>query len=114
MRQRAKALEPDDVRRLRALVIRHRHPQRDDVIVLLSFKAGLRACEVAGLQWSMVLNSRHQVGAQLRVGGGIAKGGLPRNIPIHVGAGGRPEASAPTPGATTRRAGDRLRARRDI
>ena len=85
MRQRAKALEPDDVRLLRALVARHRHPQRDDVIVLLSFKAGLRACEVAGLRWSMVLNSRHRVSAQLRVGGGIAKGGSPRNIPIHGG-----------------------------
>ena len=85
MRQRAKALEPDDVRRLRAHVARHRHSQRDDVIVLLSFKAGLRACEVAGLQWSMVLNSTNAISAQLRIGGAIAKGGSPRNIPLHGG-----------------------------
>ena len=50
MRQRAKALEPEDVRRLRVLVQGHRHPQRDDAIILLSLKAGLRACEVAGLR----------------------------------------------------------------
>ena len=74
MLQRAKALEPDDVRRLRALVARHRHSQRDNVIVLLSFKAGLRACEVARLRWSMVLNSAHQISTQLCIGGGISKG----------------------------------------
>ena len=74
MLQRAKALEPDDVRRLRALVARHRHSQRDNVIVLLSFKAGLRACEVAPLRWSMVLNSAHQISTPLCIGGGISKG----------------------------------------
>ena len=30
----------------------------------------------------MVLNSRHHVGVQLRVGGGIAKGGSSRTIPL--------------------------------
>lgn len=83
MRQRAKALVPTDVRRLRMLVKQHRHPFRDDVIVLLSFKAGLRACEIAGLAWSMVLDSRHRVGAQLRIARGIAKCGSGRDIPAH-------------------------------
>ena len=83
MRQRAKALEVDDVRRFRALVRQHRHLQRDDVIVLLSFKAGLRACEMAGLQWSMVLNSRHEIGRQLCISRSIAKGGWARIVPLH-------------------------------
>ena len=83
MRQRAKTLELDDVRRFRALVRQHRHPQRDDVIVLLSFKAGLRACEVAGLQWSMVLNSRHEIDRQLHISRSIAKGGWARTVPLH-------------------------------
>ena len=87
MRQRAKALEPEDVRRLRVLVQGHRHPQRDDAIILLSLKAGLRACEVAGLRWSMVLNSSHKIGTQLSICGGIAKGGSSRTIPLRVDLG---------------------------
>ena len=34
-----------------------RHPQRDRLIVLLSVKAGLRAGEIAGLTWDMVLGA---------------------------------------------------------
>ena len=51
----AKVLEADDVRRVLAHVKEQRHPTRNKVIVLLSFKAGLRACEIAGLDWTMVL-----------------------------------------------------------
>lgn len=59
------------------------HPKRDQVIVLLSVKAGLRACEIAGLDWSMVLDPNGRVGASLDVRGGIAKGGAGRRIPMH-------------------------------
>ena len=83
MRQRAKSLVPSDVRRQRTLAQHHRYPVRDDVVVLLSFKAGLRACEIAGLQWSMVLDSRHRVSAQLRIARAIAKCGSARDIPAH-------------------------------
>ena len=31
-------------------------PARDRAILLLSVRAGLRACEIAGLNWSMVTN----------------------------------------------------------
>jgi integrase len=34
-----------------------RYPQRDRVIILLSFKAGLRAGEIAKLNWPMVLDA---------------------------------------------------------
>jgi len=36
-------------------------PERDRAIILLSVKAGLRACEIAGLDWSMVLDARGRV-----------------------------------------------------
>lgn len=59
-------------------------PERDRVIVLLSLKAGLRACEIAGLDWSMVLDANGRVGASLDVRGAIAKGGAGRRVPVHA------------------------------
>ena len=50
-RQPARVLEPGDVRRLLAHATGHRHHLRNTVIIMLSFKAGLRACEIAGLTW---------------------------------------------------------------
>lgn len=45
----ARVLEPGDVRRLLAHTPGQRHHLRNNVIIMLSFKAGLRACEIAGL-----------------------------------------------------------------
>lgn len=53
-------------------------------MVLLSFKADLRACEIAGLQWEMVLGSDGEVGDQVLVSRTNAKGGSARLIPTHL------------------------------
>jgi len=53
--KQAKIVSPATLRRMLAYACRTRQPKRDTVIVLLSVKAGLRACEIAGLQWSMVM-----------------------------------------------------------
>ena len=79
----ARVLERDDVRRLVQYVATNRHPLRDRVIVLLSFKAGLRACEIAGLDWTMVLRANGHIGDQLLVAASIAKNGAARQLPIH-------------------------------
>lgn len=84
LRQPAKALAPDDVRRLLDHVKRQRHPARNRVIVLLSFKAGLRACEIAGLQWSMVLASDNVVAGHIAIARQIAKYGSARIIPLNA------------------------------
>jgi integrase/recombinase XerD len=52
-------------------------------MVMLSFKAGLRACEIAGLDWSMVLTPHGKVGPLLFIGDSIAKNGRGRRLPIH-------------------------------
>jgi integrase len=57
--------------------------KRDRVIILLSVKAGLRACEIARLDWSMVLDARGQVGAFVAVSDTIAKKRSGRRIPLH-------------------------------
>ncbi len=79
----ARVLEHADVRRLVRHVRSHRHASRDHVVVLLSFKAGLRACEIAGLTWPMVLTPSGRIAQQLLVAGSIAKNGHARQLPVH-------------------------------
>ncbi|MBQ1498842.1 MAG: site-specific integrase [Sphingomonas sp.] len=87
MTQPARVLEAADVRRLLRHVQSTRNPERNRVIVLLSFKAGLRACEVSGITWPMVLKANGRLSDQLTVAGRIAKNGsgrtIPRNADLH-------------------------------
>lgn len=79
----AKVLEPTDLCRVLKHVQTQRYPTRNRVIILLSFKAGLRACEIAGLDWAMVLQSDYTVSDQLYISANIAKKGSKRFIPNH-------------------------------
>jgi integrase/recombinase XerC len=79
----AKTLAPRDVRRLHAYASRGRSPLRDRVMILLSFKAGLRACEIAGLDWAMVLAANGLVGHSIMLSGDITKYGRGRGLPLH-------------------------------
>src|SRR6185312_1857205 len=60
-----------------------RFPLRNTVMVLLSFKAGLRACEISGLDWTMVLDPSGRISTSLLIGSGIAKNGKARRLPLH-------------------------------
>lgn len=80
----ARVLGAADVRLVLSQVRGRRHPTRDNVMLLLSFKAGLRACEIAGLRWSMLLRANCNVGQQLHVAASIAKNGTARAVPMHV------------------------------
>jgi integrase/recombinase XerD len=79
----ARVLEADDVCRLLQQVRAHRYPIRDRVIILLSFKAGLRAGEIAGLGWPMVLTPSGKVDQHIMLAATIAKKGSGRRIPIN-------------------------------
>lgn len=83
MTQPAKVLAPSDVRRFQARAPRGCFALRNHLMVQLSFKAGLRACEIAGLDWSMVLTPSGRIAASLNVAGTIAKNGRGRRIPVH-------------------------------
>ena len=81
--RQAKILTSGELRRLLAHTRRSPTPERDRVIVLLSVRAGLRACEIAGLDWSMVTDARGQVSNIIELRDAIAKKGSGRRIPIH-------------------------------
>src|ERR1019366_798845 len=81
--QAAKILGADDIRLVLAAALSKRYPARNRVIVLLSVKAGLRACEVARLRWRMVTGANGQIGTVIELPARAAKKGSGRRIPIH-------------------------------
>jgi integrase len=81
--KQAKVLGLGDVADLLALADCSRHPLRNRVMVLLSAKAGLRAGEIAGLTWDMVLDANGQIGACIELRDHAAKKGSGRLIPMH-------------------------------
>lgn len=83
MGQPAKVLAPADVRRVLSHVRHHRNAIRNHAMVMLSFKAGLRACEIAGLDWRMVLRADHKLASSVSIAGTIAKNGAARRIPMN-------------------------------
>src|SRR5271169_4444755 len=56
LRKQAKILTKPQTDAVLAYVSTRRHPIRNRVIFLLSFRAGLRAKEIAGLTWTMISN----------------------------------------------------------
>jgi len=81
--RQAGVIVPSVLRLMLAQTRHSRFPERDCVIVLLSVRAGLRAAEIAQLDWSMVLDARGQVGGTVTVRDTIAKKGSGRRIPMH-------------------------------
>ena len=81
--KQAKVFSARSLRKLLAHAGKGRQPDRDRLIVLLSVRAGLRACEVARLTWGMVLDADGQVATAIDVRGSIAKRGTGRRLPMH-------------------------------
>lgn len=81
--KQAKTLTDAQALRLLRLARRRRYPERDRVILLLSFKAGLRAGEIAGLTWQMVLDARGRIAPVIALHDCAAKCGSGRTIPMH-------------------------------
>src|ERR1700723_397326 len=81
--RRARVIAPAALNRVLRYVSRHPDPARSRVIVLLSVKAGLRAAEIAKLEWSMVLNANGRIGDTIEVDDQIAKKKAGRTVPLH-------------------------------
>ena len=81
--KQAKVVTPPMLKRMLRRVSRSSFPARDRAMILLSIKAGLRACEIAGLDWSMVLDAQGRVSGTIHVRDVIAKKRGGRRIPMH-------------------------------
>ena len=81
--KQAKVVTPPMLKRMLRHVSHSSFPERDRAMILLSVKAGLRACEIAGLDWSMVLDAQGRVSGTINVRDVIAKKRGGRRIPMH-------------------------------
>lgn len=81
--RQAKVINPRALARMLRAVGRGSTPARDRVIVLLSVKAGLRACEIARITWPMVQDARGRVAHALELPDKAAKRRSGRRIPLH-------------------------------
>ena len=61
----------------------HTHLTGQRVILLLSFKAGLRAKEIALLKWSMVMNADGEIGDHIHLTDAASKGKSGRVIALN-------------------------------
>ena len=72
--KQAKAVTPPMLKRMLHYVSRpSSHPARDRAMIFLSIKAGLRAFEIAGLDWSMIFEAQGRVSGTINVRDVIAK-----------------------------------------
>jgi len=77
-------LRKAELQRLLNYVSHSRHPERDRVMVLLSFRAGLRAKEIAQLTWSMVTDTTGELADAISLHNKASKGRASgRTIPLH-------------------------------
>jgi len=81
--KQAKILSNAHISALRTYCLKTRYPLRNQVIVLLSVKAGLRAGEIAKLTWEMLLTPSGEVAATIELQNKIAKKGGGRLVPVH-------------------------------
>jgi integrase len=81
--KQAKTLSKGQVEAVLGYLAKTRWPTRNRVIFLLSAKAGLRAKEIAGLNWRMVTDARGQIGQAIYLENTASKGQSGRVIPMN-------------------------------
>ena len=81
--RQARVITPAQLDALMQHVRGLRNSARGRVIILLSHRAGLRAAEIAKLEWEMVLDPTGRVGQSIALEDRIAKKRSGRRIPLH-------------------------------
>jgi integrase/recombinase XerD len=83
--KQAKTLNKNQVSSVLNYLASSRNTLRNEVIFLLSVKAGLRAKEIAGLKWEMVLESDATLAGFISLTNEASKGNSGRHIPLNKG-----------------------------
>jgi integrase len=81
--KQAKVLSEQEVEDLLFFASTTRQPDRNRVIVLLSVKAGLRAAEIANLDWDMIVDAMGNLSPRIELHDRAAKKGSGRTIPMN-------------------------------
>jgi integrase/recombinase XerD len=81
--RQAKLLSDQHLTNLLRFAQASRYPARNRLIVLLSFKAGLRAAEIANLTWAMVVDATGAIAPVIELHDQAAKNRGGRRIPVH-------------------------------
>jgi len=81
--KQAKTLSKGQVEAMLAYLSTTRHPERNRLIFLLSVKAGLRAKEIARLNWLMTNDSQGEIGRTIYLLDSASKGKSGRIIPLN-------------------------------
>jgi integrase/recombinase XerD len=82
--KQAKTLNKSQIDLMLAYLSTTRHPARNRLIFLLSVKAGLRAKEIAKLNWLMTNDSRGEIGYDICLLDSASKGKSGRRIPLNA------------------------------
>lgn len=81
--KQAKTLTKQQVDFIHTYLGTRRHGLRDQTMFLLSVRAGLRAKEIAGLTWEMILTSNGEIGDAIHLTDIASKGRGGRIIPLN-------------------------------
>jgi integrase/recombinase XerD len=81
--RQARTITPAQLDALLQHVRGRRDAARSRVIILLSHRAGLRAAEIAKLEWEMLLDPTGRVGQSIALEDRIAKKKSGRRLPLH-------------------------------
>ena len=81
--KQAKILSHREIAQILHHIKRTRYPERNEVMFLLSVKAGLRAKEISHLTWGMVTDASGRVGDTLQLPDNSSKGKSGRTIPLN-------------------------------
>lgn len=81
--KQAKTLSKSQISAIRQFLRSRRNGLRNEVMFMLSVKAGLRAKEIAKLKWIYLLNSNHDLSDVIELPNIAAKGNSGRQIPIN-------------------------------
>ena len=84
--KQAKVLSRSQLNGALGYVAKTRYPKRNQVIFLLSHKAGLRAKEIASVTWSMLTSPDGEVGRAIELRNSASKGKSGRMIPLNARA----------------------------